>query len=416
MVGNSCLPKISLSDFDYHLPKSNIAEYPLSERSDSKLLYADVNEKLIKHTDFKNIVSLIPPDSHLIYNSTKVISARLIMQKPSGGKCELLLVDAIEPSSEPSLLMSSHGRCVWNCMIGGRRVNVDSILLFHIQNKFNLSAKVLNRSENYGEIEFQWDEKYSFSEMIADLGLVPLPPYIERNVDEDDKNRYQTVYAKSDGSVAAPTAGLHFTDEIINKLSGQGVLISELTLHVGPGTFLPVATDDVTEHKMHDEMFTIDRSTILAIIESMNNNKNIIAVGTTSVRTLESLFWAGIKLLQGENFNEKGFHLEQDEPYKLAEIGKKYSAKNSYNAIIDFMDKNKILSFSGRTKLFIMPGYDFKIVNGIITNFHLPKSTLILLVAAFTGKDLWRKIYDSALENEYRFLSYGDSSFLFKSK
>lgn len=408
------LPDINLNDFDYELPKSKIAEYPLAKRSDSKLLFTDVNLNRIEHYTFDNIVQLLPKDSHLVFNSTKVISARLLLQKPSGGKCELLLVDALKPASETALVMSSKGNCRWNCMVGGRNIN-EGIILHNInQEKFELQAKVIKRESNYGEVEFTWDNQYTFAELIAEIGLIPLPPYINHQADEFDKERYQTVYAKYDGSVAAPTAGLHFTDDIIQKLDSLRIRRSELALHVGPGTFLPVVNNNVSEHTMHDEMFIVNKSTILAILESMAEKKKIIAVGTTSVRTLETLYWAGVKMLKNEFNPESELMLNQDEPYRLMNYAKSISPLESYQSIIEYLAHFNRATFSGRTKLFIMPKYDYKVIDGIITNFHLPKSTLILLVAAFTGNELWRKIYNSALENNYRFLSYGDSSFLLK--
>ncbi|MBX3042657.1 MAG: S-adenosylmethionine:tRNA ribosyltransferase-isomerase [Candidatus Kapabacteria bacterium] len=407
------LPNIKLSDFNYELPKAKIADYPLKNRDSSKLLCWS-NGK-IEDRMFRDIIDIIPANSHIIFNSTKVISARLRMLKPTGGKCELLLVDAIQPSLDPAIVMQTKNKCLWNCMIGGRNVKEGMIILPEIETETGLTAKVISRLNNYGEIEFSWDGKFSFADIIAKAGLIPLPPYIERETEDSDSERYQTVYAKSSGSVAAPTAGLHFTDEIINKLGEKGIKKSEVTLHVGPGTFLPVSYDDVKTHDMHDEMFIISKSTILTIIESIKMNRNIIAVGTTSVRTLESLYWFGVKLLKKENIDMRNILLHQDEPYRLMKSGN-ILCSDSLETVIKWMESEKLNVIIGRTKLFIMPGYEFKLYNGIITNFHLPKSTLILLVSAFTGSDEWRKVYNFALQNNYRFLSYGDSSFLFKRK
>jgi S-adenosylmethionine:tRNA ribosyltransferase-isomerase len=416
MTQFSNIPDIFLSDYDYLLPKDKIAEYPLPDRSDSKLLFADLSLGEIGHHIFKEITDFIPKDSHLILNSTKVISARLNMLKPSGGKCELLLIDPVEPSKDPAIVMSAYGKCRWNCMIGGRKVVPGLELKLSEPDKFDFKALVVIRNQNYGEIEFSWQTSSSFSEVLSNTGDIPLPPYIERNTEESDKERYQTVYADIDGSVAAPTAGLHFTPDILDSIQKNGINISELILHVGPGTFLPISSDSVREHEMHDEMIVVTKETVESIIESLRLSKNIIAVGTTSVRSLESLYWAGLKYILGYTDKLDNFSLQQDEPYQLSGDSLNITAIDSFNAILKYMNENNLYYITGRTKLFIMPGYDFKTVNGIITNFHLPKSTLILLVAAFTGKEMWRRIYNEAADNNYRFLSYGDSSFLFLPK
>ncbi|MDT3738275.1 MAG: S-adenosylmethionine:tRNA ribosyltransferase-isomerase [Candidatus Kapabacteria bacterium] len=416
MTQFSNIPDIFLSDYDYLLPKDKIAEYPLPDRSDSKLLFADLSLGEIGHHIFKEITDFIPKDSHLILNSTKVISARLNMMKPSGGKCELLLIDPVEPSKDPAIVMSAYGKCKWNCMIGGRKVVPGLELRLSEQDKYDFKALVVSRYQNYGEIEFSWQTSSSFSEVLSNTGDIPLPPYIERNTEESDKERYQTVYADIDGSVAAPTAGLHFTPDILNIIKNNGTNISELILHVGPGTFLPISSDSVREHEMHDEMIVITKETVESIIGSLRLNKNIIAVGTTSVRSLESLYWAGLKYILGFTDKLDNFSLQQDEPYQLSDKSLNIPALDSFNEILKYMNENNLNYITGRTKLFIMPVYDFKTINGIITNFHLPKSTLILLVAAFTGKEMWRRIYNEAADNNYRFLSYGDSSFLFLPK
>lgn len=416
MNNTEFLPNINLSDFDYILPKNKIAEYPLSKRSDSKLLYANVVTNEIKHHKFIDIVDLAPKNSHFIFNSTKVISARLRMIKPSGGKCELLLVDAIAPSNDPAIVMNAKYKCSWQCMIGGRNVNENLILTMADDNEFGLVAKVLSRKSNYGEIQFTWSKNCSFSELISSLGDIPLPPYIERSTEENDKDRYQTIYANQEGSVAAPTAGLHFTNEILEDIRNRDLKVSELTLHVGPGTFLPISHDNVTKHDMHDELIIVNKSTILAIIDSLDSNRNIIAVGTTSVRTLETLYWIGLKIFYQLFDDTSTLFLEQNEPYKYADISQKVTSHLAYKSLYNYLEDKNLNNISCRTKLFIMPGYEFRLVNAIITNFHLPKSTLILLIAAFTGKGMWEEIYNSALDNNYRFLSYGDSSFLLKSK
>ncbi len=407
------LPDINLLDFDYILPKEKIAEYPLSDRASSKLLYCSTGINHLEHYKFSDITELIPQNSLLIFNSTKVICARLKMQKPSGGKCELLLVDTLLPSADPTIVMSTKGKCTWQCIIGGRHVNEGLILTTSETTDVNLKAHIRKREYNYGVVDFEWNEDISFSELISRIGDIPLPPYIERSTEISDLERYQTVYAHAEGSVAAPTAGLHFTNEIIQAIKLKGICTTEVVLHVGPGTFLPISGNNIAEHNMHDELAVVDKSSILSITENLQNKKNIIAVGTTSVRTLESLYWLGVKLIINKSYDSNNFNLDQNEPYQFADIAKPISAVESYSAIIRYLNSHNLSQFSFRTKLFIVPSYGFKVINGLITNYHLPKSTLILLVAAFTGKDMWRKIYNTALDSNYRFLSYGDSSFLF---
>lgn len=412
MNNSGIFPSINLIDFDYELPKDKIALYPAEERTNSRLLYTDIITGEINHYKFEDILNLIPKNSHLVLNTTKVIAARLKMRKNTGGKCEILLISPILPSTEPATVMNSHESTTWNCIIGGRKIK-NGDCLYPEKDNFKFIAIVKNKNQNYANVEFIWDKSVSFAELIDFHGEIPLPPYINRDTEKSDEIRYQTVYAADAGSVAAPTAGLHFTNYILDSLNKNGIDISELTLHVGPGTFLPISNDTVENHVMHDEMIIINKSTILTIINNLKKYNNIIAVGTTSVRSLESLYWVGLKYILNKEKSPDNFLLEQEDSYILSKLSPDYSALEVFNALFEYLDGNNLSNLYGRTKLFILPGYNFKIVNGIITNFHLPKSTLILLVAAFTGKDLWRKVYNEALEKNYRFLSYGDSSFLF---
>ena len=404
---NKMLHQISLEDFDYHLDKDRIAFYPTEKRTDSRLLYYNGNEDKIHHKKFEDIIDLIPPNSLLILNKTKVIQARMHFKKPSGGLVELLLVEPVFPSNDPVITLANRKNCIWECIIGGRKVNEGMVLTCDLPN-LSLKAEVISREINTGKIGFSWEDDRTFSEIIDAFGSMPLPPYISREAGDEDKIRYQTVFAKEDGSIAAPTAGLHFTHEILKKLAENGVKESELTLHVGPGTFLPVESNDITEHKMHSEQIYVSLDTIQSIIEVLKSGNKLICVGTTSLRTIESLYWYGLKMLRnvGSKFN---IDVEQWEPYQDHD---ELTPLVVMEKIKEYMVGMKIDRISGRTRILIVPGYQFKLVNGLITNFHLPKSTLILLVASFIGKNQWKKIYDEALKEKYRFLSYGDSNFL----
>jgi S-adenosylmethionine:tRNA ribosyltransferase-isomerase len=405
---------ICISDFDYDLPKNQIAEYPMPNREDSKLLFVESSTGNMEHYNFSNIPDLLPKDSLLVLNVTKVISARLFMKKSTGGNAELLCVDPIYPSVDPQITMQAKGSCRWKCIIGGRKLIPGSTLTLRDDNSNDiLKALIINRDENTAEIEFNWSPvNISFSEILSLYGVIPLPPYIKRNIEETDKNRYQTVFADYDGSVAAPTAGLHFTPNILEQIKSKNITTAEVTLHVGPGTFQPVETDFISEHKMHEERIIISKSVLLKLISQLsdsNSNKKIIATGTTSLRTLESLYWLGAQL--NENDNNINLHLSQWTPYNFKTD---ITAQNALQNIVDHLTINNMHYFVASTSLFIVPGYEFKIAGGLITNFHLPKSTLLLLVSAFVGGELWKVIYKNALDNNFRFLSYGDSSLLMK--
>ncbi|MFH1049999.1 MAG: S-adenosylmethionine:tRNA ribosyltransferase-isomerase [bacterium] len=450
---------LNLEDYNYSLPQEKIALFPLEDRAKSKLLLVNKEKQKITHHIFKEISDLLPKNSVIFVNKTKVISARLLMKKPTGGLVEILCVEPILPSTDPQITMSAKEKCTWKCIVGGKRINPGMLLSTDIDNDKNikLTAQIIEKSGQDAIVEFRWDniirqaqsnsrrqtadgrqesitnyelritnEKkqyhftdngqlttdngFSFADVLEKLGKVPLPPYIKREVDEEDKNRYQTVYAKNDGSVAAPTAGLHFTDEVIDKIKNRGIYIEELTLHVGPGTFKPIDTENISEHKMHSELIIVKKSLLENLLKSITDNKYIIATGTTSLRTLETLYWVGVKILSDKLImNNDEFELGQWDAYKFKQ---NISALDSISAIIQYLDKQNKTELRGRTELLIFPGYEFKIVKGLITNYHLPKSTLILLVAAFLGKELWSKAYDEALNNNYRFLSYGDSSLL----
>ncbi len=404
------IPDIDLNEFDYDLPKDRIALFPLEERDQSKLLVADCKSKKIDHSVFSNISSYIPDNSLIIVNSTKVIQARIFASKQTGGKAELLCVNPISPSSDPQITMSARKNCVWECIIGGRNIQENS----ELRTKDNeLVAKILKRYENYAIVEFEYSATDTFSEILSKIGQIPLPPYINRDTTELDKDRYQTVYSKAEGSVAAPTAGLHFTDKVISKLKAKQVKFDEVILHVGPGTFVPIEKS-VAEHKMHKEQLFVSKSTIENIISAIRNKSKIITTGTTSLRTLETLYWVGVKI-HYQNFDiNTNLLLEQFEPYELIDKYATITFEQSMNAIAEKLSEENKLFIAGNTELFILPGYQIKTADGHITNFHLPKSTLLLLVSAFVGGKFWKQIYEEALVNNYRFLSYGDSSLLIR--
>ncbi len=405
------LNDINLSDYDYHLDINKIAGYPINLREGSRLLYVEKNSNSIKEYLFSDVINLIPNDSLIIRNSTKVIPARILMKKNTGGIIEVLLLKPLLPYQDYQLSLNSKTAVVWECIVGGRIRNINELSIEY--NNICLSAEILNKVDNIAQISFRWnDDKLTFSDVINSFGKMPLPPYIKRESTDDDRLRYQTVYAKFDGSVAAPTAGLHFTNNLFDKLKDNGIAINDVVLHVGMGTFLPISSDNAKEHKMHSEEILIKKDTIEQIVIHLIGKKNIIAIGTTSVRTIESLFWWAVKFI---NNPTRSFYLDlsQEEPYVLSE---RYDALFVLQKLLELMTDNDIYEIHGQTSLMIAPGYNFKVINGMFTNFHLPKSTLLLLVSSFLGYDLWKRTYDYALSNNFRFLSYGDSSLLLNHK
>lgn len=387
---------LDLSEFQYELPDDKIAKHPLNNRSDSKLLI--FKQGKIDHKIFSELPQMLPKGCHLVFNDTKVIPARLIFHKETGARIEIFLLEPMAPSNLHVEVMAAKSSCIWHCMIGNaKKWNQNTTLTTALTTGDIVEATRLDNDQ----VQLNWTGDLSFSEIVSAIGNIPLPPYLNREVEEDDKPRYQTVYSHHEGAVAAPTAGLHFTNEVIEQLSARSISTDYLTLHVSAGTFQPMKAASVEEHPMHREQIIITKSNI----EQLLKNEKIIPVGTTSMRTLESLYWFGVKLLdnpQSEFFIDKLF------PY---EAERTISKSESLNAVLGYMSENNIGKLSGHTEIFIFPGYKFRICHGLITNFHLPGSTLILLVAALIGKD-WRKTYQSALDNEYRFLSYGDSSLL----
>lgn len=407
---------VNLDDFNYELPKEKIALFPLENRDSSKLLVADCKSLSIKDDSFFNLPDYLPNDSLLIVNSTKVIAARLLMLKPTGGGVELLCISPLEPSNDPQITVSAKKSCKWECIVGGRNVKEGMVLVPDtIYDCFeDFRARIISRFNNQAVVEFTYPADKSFSEVLLEFGAMPLPPYINREAVESDSERYQTVYSNAQGSVAAPTAGLHFTDNILKKLKDKGISKAELVLHVGPGTFKPIDVN-VSSHDMHKEQFFVSKEIIEMIISNCFKKNKLIATGTTSLRTLESLYWIGMKAYY-ENYNiaDSAVILDQFEPYKLSEKYKLLTVEQSFSTLRDRMEKSQLATISGETKLFIIPGYEVQTADLLITNFHLPKSTLLLLVSAFVGEAMREKIYTHALSKDYRFLSYGDSSLLYR--
>lgn len=402
------MENININEYDYNLPEDKIAQYPVSERDMSKLLiYKGCR---ISKDIFRNVSDYIPPNSLLVFNNSRVINARLIFNKDTGAKIEILCLEPLSPDDYNESLRSTE-TVEWNCIVGNlkkwKRGKIYIPFIYRGKN-FSLAAEKLSQENESCRIRFTWNcRDLCFSDLIESTGHIPLPPYITREDEDDDKERYQTIYSRVNGSVAAPTAGLHFTDSVVEKLKGNGINSVWITLHVGAGTFLPIKAGRINEHKMHSEHFFVTKDTIKLLLSYYGK---IIPVGTTSVRTLESLYWLGVKLIENPYNLESCLSLEQWEPYDMKTD---ITVNDSLNALLNYLNDHKLTSVNARTSLMIIPGYDFKMINGVVTNFHQPKSTLLLLISALVGTT-WKDIYKYALENNFRFLSYGDSSFLLK--
>lgn len=396
---------IRIAEYDYELPDSRIARYPLEGRDQSKLLV--YQQGTISEKKFSQLPGYLQNNDLLVINNTRVIHSRLIFKKTTGALIEIFCLEPYEPSDYQLSLQSMH-TCSWKCFAGNLKKWKEGPLVKEIVSPkgiVHLQALKKEQNENYLVIEFSWDKEVTFASLLELTGETPIPPYLNRKSEEIDKDRYQTVYSLHDGSVAAPTAGLHFTEKVFGKLKEKNVSISEVTLHVGAGTFKPVQTELVNQHEMHSEFFTVSRSTL----ENLVKNDQVVAVGTTSLRTLESLYWLGVKV-SSEMYLDSLPELGQWDAYHLKSS---LTYSESMEILLNYLDKHKHNSFSAKTSLMILPGYQVKSAKALITNFHQPKSTLLLLVSAFIGLD-WKKVYAFALENNFRFLSYGDSSLLFR--
>ena len=394
-----------IADFNYPLPDERIAKYPLPERDHSKLLVYRGGE--VSEDRFYNVGDYIAPSALLIYNNTRVIQARLEFRKPTGARIEVFCLEPLEPHDYQLSLTSTTG-CTWKCMVGNAKKWHDEPVSLQAGG-FTLRAYKEQVLGNTFAVRFEWDgEGISFAEILDAAGELPIPPYLNRKTEASDLKTYQTVYSRIKGSVAAPTAGLHFTQNVLDDLHRRGIETDEVTLHVGAGTFLPVKTADANEHTMHTEIIAVPRETIAHIQTKLGK---IVAVGTTSMRTLESLYFIGCQLRnidKSEYQYSDEIHVDQFEPY-----GKEYtlSTREALQAILDYLDATGQQTLHAETQIMIKPGYTFRVVDQLITNFHQPQSTLLLLVSAFVGGD-WRTIYDYALSHGFRFLSYGDSSIL----
>ena len=395
------LAEINLSHYSYQLPEDRIAQHPLQRRDHSKLLVYKAGT--IQHHLFHQLGDHLTEDTTLVFNNTKVIPARIYFHKDTGAVIETLLLNPITPSTDINLAMLAKGSCSWTCMIGNlKRWKADLILTRTLQiegTEVHLQAQRIGQDQ----VAFTWDsDTLSFVDLVKHIGEVPLPPYMKRKPDNQDQQRYQTVYSLSNGAVAAPTAGLHFTNSLLKSLEYQGVNKEFITLHVGAGTFLPIKESTVTDHPIHSEQISVS----LDNLDSFLKAQQIVAVGTTSLRTLESLYWYGVKLV-----NDLGTEFKITKLYPYQDHREMPDFKTALRAVQQHMEANGWFSITGETEIFIFPPYQIRSCQGLITNFHLPSSTLILLVAAFIGED-WRKVYQSALQHQYRFLSYGDSSLL----
>ena len=427
--------KLRIADFNYDLPDERIAKFPLAQRDSSKLLI--YNKGVVSEDVFSSLPQYLPKGALMVFNNTKVIQARLHFQKETGATIEVFCMEPFAPA-EYQQNFAQTGSVEWLCMIGNLKRWKDGTLTKQVEVKGKMLSLCVERFESSGtqgtnhRVRFFWnDDNVAFSEILEAVGELPIPPYLNRETQESDKRTYQTVYSKIKGSVAAPTAGLHFTDNVLHALDESGIDREELTLHVGAGTFKPVKSEEIADHEMHSEYIVVRRRTIEKLIQ---HGGEAIAVGTTSVRTLESLYYIGQKILRNPTITEEELHVGQWEPYEN-DSSSEFKAQSSrfkvqdaeftvqdsrvqeketlavLCAILDWMDRNGLQSFHTTTQIIIAPGYDYHIVHWMVTNFHQPQSTLLLLVSAFVKGD-WRKIYDYALSHDFRFLSYGDSSLL----
>ena len=410
---------IRISDYNYTLPDERIAKYPVAERDHSKLLV--YQHGTISEDHFYNLPNYLPAGALLVYNNTRVIRARMLFRKPTGAHIEIFLLEPYTPADYEQTFQSQE-RCSWLCLVGNQKKWKEGQLQRVLQidgRDIVLTATHLGPYGTSQLIEFRWECSDStaangksvgcpFSDIIDAAGELPIPPYLNRQTEETDNTTYQTVYSRIKGSVAAPTAGLHFTPAVLSDIDARGLEREEVTLHVGAGTFRPVKSENVADHEMHSEHISVTRATLLRLIA---HDGKAIAVGTTSVRTLESLYYVGCKLLRQPNLTEEQLYVTQWEPYDESAEADAPTAKEALQAIVDWLDAHQLTTLHTATQIIIVPGYRYHIVEMLITNFHQPQSTLLLLVSAFLHGD-WRRVYDYALAHDFRFLSYGDSSLL----
>ena len=402
--------ELSIKDFTYELPDDRIAKYPLAERDQSKLLI--YRKGLIEEDTYQNIATHLPENTFLIFNNTKVVEARLLFEKPNGGKIEIFCLEPHTQYGDITSAMLQKGNVWWKCLVGGAKKWKEGSLIARIKKydftEIELTAKKIEQLSDSYIVELSWnDTNLSFAELLHAAGAIPLPPYLNRSPEESDKERYQTIYAKHDGSVAAPTAGLHFTETVFQKFAEKNIKHEFVTLHVGAGTFKPVKTATMQDHEMHAEFIDVSKVFIQKLI--LQIGQPIVTVGTTSLRTVESLYWLGVKTKLNPSIEADKLQITQWEPYELAK--ENILPKDALYSLLLWMDLQQTEQLITKTQIIIAQGYPFKIIQGLVTNFHQPQSTLLLLVAAITGND-WKKIYNYAMENNFRFLSYGDGSLL----
>jgi S-adenosylmethionine:tRNA ribosyltransferase-isomerase len=406
------IPKVDIEAHSYLLPAGRIAQNPLEARDMSKILV--YKNGIIREALFKDLPVFIPEKSHLIYNQTRVVHARLFFRKETGSVIEIFCLEPVSPMRELQQAFECRPPVVWKCLVGHSKQWKKGKLWMEFNFNGlpgNLIAERIEKNSDHSVIRFSWEpSSLIFSEILNHLGVVPLPPYIDRSAGDQDKTRYQTIFAKDEGSVAAPTAGLHFTETVFKQLESKGIVRSHVTLHVGAGTFRPIQTVDICSHEMHTENIIIPRITVESILR--NRDYPCLAVGTTTLRTIESLYWHGVKLLTNMPADPT-INIMQWDPYEL-KYGKNISLERSLEAVLRAMDTSRMEEITGHTQLMIVPGYKFYVADVLVTNFHLPRSTLLLLISAFAGQG-WKDVYQYALDHEFRFLSYGDSCLFFKA-
>lgn len=402
------IPEIRIDNYDYPLPDGRIAKYPLEQRDSSKLL--EYRNGAVSEHVFRDISDIVPSDAIMVFNDTKVVPARLHFQRETGAHIEVFCLEPVFPA-EYNLIFARTSSCRWKCIVGNvKKWKSDTLSLYNPDNdktveNLALKASLIERDGETSVVEFTWNGEVPFSRVLEICGSIPIPPYLNRDTEAIDQERYQTLYARFRGSVAAPTAGLHFTQEVLERIKAKGVDMETVCLHVGAGTFLPVKSSEISGHTMHREPFVVRR----AFIEDLRRGgRPVIAVGTTSVRTLESLYYVGVKCIENGQPEDIGQWMPYEKDYS-------YSLEESLDAVLEYLDSKSLDELKVGTRIIIVPGYRFRVVDILVTNFHQPKSTLLLLISAFVDGD-WRKIYDYALSHDFRFLSYGDSSVLFRNK
>jgi S-adenosylmethionine:tRNA ribosyltransferase-isomerase len=407
--------EISIADYSYTLPDEFIAHYPLAERDSSRLLI--YQKGIIREDVYRHIAAQVPENSLLVFNNTKVVEARILFRKATGAQIELFCLEPPPEYAGITAAMMQQGKVRWKCLIGGASKWKPGQVLTRTIDDVTLEARYISKLEGSFLIELSWEPaNLTFAELLHQAGLLPLPPYIRRPAEKSDSERYQTVYARHDGSVAAPTAGLHFTEAIFNSLAARHIDRAFVTLHVGAGTFLPVKAPVMEQHVMHIEFIEVTPETIGEVLKTLKNKRPVIPVGTTSARTIESLYWLGVKAFRDPDITPADLVVRQWDAYggkNEMNEPEDINPEKALTALLDWMDRQALPRLVTKTQLLITPGYDWKIVRGLITNFHQPESTLLLLVASLIGKD-WRKVYDYALEHRFRFLSYGDGCLLLR--